>query len=43
MLEKVQRRATKLIPALRDITYEERGLTTRETRRLRGGGKIEEW
>ena len=36
MLEKIQR-ATKLIPGLRDLRYEERlGLTTLETRRLRG-------
>ena len=39
-LERIQRRATKLIPELRDLSYEERlkecGLTTQETRQLRG-------
>ena len=39
MLEKIHWRATKLIPGLRDLRYEERlkewGLTTLETRRLR--------
>ena len=40
MLERVQRRATQIISKLRNISYEmclkERGLTTLETRRLRG-------
>ena len=40
MLERIQRRAAKIIPELRDLCYEERlkecGLTTLETRRLRG-------
>ena len=39
MLEQIQRRATKLIPGRRDLTYEKRlkecGLTTLETRRSR--------
>ena len=40
MLERIQRRATKMIQKLRNISYEMRlkecGLTTLETRRLRG-------
>ena len=40
MLEKIQRRATKPMPGLRDLRYEEQlkecGMTTLETRRLRG-------
>ena len=40
MLERVQRRATKMIQKLRNITYEMRlkecGLSTLKTRRLRG-------
>ena len=39
-LKKIQKKATKLIPGLRDLRYEERlkecGLTTLETRILRG-------
>ena len=39
-LERIQRRATKMIPELRDLSYESRllqcGLTTLETMRLRG-------
>ena len=34
-LERIQRRAAKMIPELRDLSYESR-LTTLETRRLRG-------
>ena len=46
MLEKIQRRATKLIPGLRYyLRYEERlkecGMSTPEPRRLRGGDQIE--
>ena len=45
MLEKEQRRTTKLITGLRELSYEDRlkecGLTTPGTRRLRGGGQIE--
>ena len=42
MLEKIQRRATKLIPELRDLTYEERlikGMWTDNTRnaKIKGG------
>ena len=40
MLERIQRRTAKIIPELRDLGYEEHikecGLTTLETRRLRG-------
>ena len=32
----IQRRADKIIPELRDLSYEECSLTTLETRRLRG-------
>ena len=39
-LEQIQRQTTKIIPELRDLSYEERlkecGLTTLETRRSRG-------
>ena len=39
-LERIQRRATKMIPELRDLSYESRlllcSLTTLDTRRLRG-------
>ena len=41
MLEQIQRRATKLIPELRDVTYEERlkecGLTTLENAKIKRG------
>ena len=33
MLEKIQRKATKLIPGLRDLRYEERLKTDRQTDR----------
>ena len=40
MLEKVQRRATKMVYDLNDLTYDQRirrlGITTLETRRIRG-------
>ena len=43
-LDRIQRRSTKIISGLRELSYEERlkecGLTTLETRRLRGD-KIE--
>ena len=47
-LERIQRRATKMIPELRDLSYEEGleecGLTTLETRRLRGDQiEVIEW
>ena len=45
--ERVQRRATKMIPKLRNISYEMRlkecGLTTLETRRLRGDQCLKYW
>ena len=41
MLERVQKRATKMVQKLTDVSYKKRlnecGLTTLETRRLRGG------
>ena len=36
MLERIQKRATKMIPELRDLSYEECLKRTLETRRLRG-------
>ena len=38
MLDRIHRRATKLIPGLIYVIY---GLTTQATRRLGGGAKIE--
>ena len=42
MLDRIHRRATKLIPGLIYVLYDERlkehGLTTQATRRLLGGG-----
>ena len=42
MLDRIHRRATKLIPGLIYVLYDERlkehGLTAQATRRLRGGG-----
>ena len=39
MLERIQKRTTKIIPELRELSYEkylkERGLTTLETRRFK--------
>ena len=44
-LDRIQRRATKMIPELRDLSYESRllqcGLITLETRRLRGDQRNE--
>ena len=41
MLERIERRATKIIPELRDLSYEERlkecGLTTLEPRQILNG------
>ena len=45
MLDRIHRRATKLIPGLICVIYDERlkehGLTTQATRRLGGGAQIE--